>query len=61
MKALDSYLKSTKTSQAEFARRVGVSQPTISDLIRGQHSPSVDLLKRIAKKTGLSLDQLVSS
>jgi transcriptional regulator with XRE-family HTH domain len=60
MKALESYLKSTNTSQTEFARQVGVSQPTISDIIRGEHSPSVKLLKRISKKTRLSLDQLLS-
>jgi transcriptional regulator with XRE-family HTH domain len=60
MKALDSYLKSTKTSQAQFAADVGVSQPTISDIIRGKHSPSVKLLKRIAKKTRLSVDKLLS-
>lgn len=60
MKALETYLKTTKTSQTEFARRVGVSQPTISDIIRGQHSPSIPLLKRISKETRLSLDKLLS-
>jgi len=61
MKALDSWLKATNTTQTAFARRVGVSQPTISDIIRGEHFPSVELLKRIAKETGLSLDELVAS
>lgn len=61
MQALDSYLKTTQTSQTDFAQRVGVSQPTISDLIRGKHSPSVDLLKRISRETGLSADALLSS
>ena len=60
MQALDSYLKATNTTQAEFARRVGVSQPTISDILRGVHSPSVSLLKRIAHETGLSLDELLT-
>lgn len=60
MQALDSYLKATNTTQTEFARRVGVSQPTISDIINKRHSPSVDLLKRIAKETGLSIDELLS-
>jgi len=60
MQALESYLRSTNTTQAEFARRVGVSQPTISDILRGVHSPSVNLLKRIAQETGLSLDQLLA-
>lgn len=60
MKALESYLESTNTSQTEFARRVGVSQPTISDIIHGKHSPSVKLLKRISEETRLSLDELLS-
>lgn len=61
MQALDSYLKSTETTQAEFARRVGVSQPTISDILRGVHSPSVNLLRRIAQETGISIDELLAS
>lgn len=60
MKALATYLENTGTSQTEFAKRVGVSQPTISDIIRGVHSPSVDLLKRIAKETRLSVDKLLA-
>lgn len=61
MQALDTYLKTTNTTQADFARRLGVSQPTISDIIRGVHSPSVKLLKRISEETGISVDQLLSS
>jgi transcriptional regulator with XRE-family HTH domain len=60
MQALQSYLEKTRTSQTAFARRVGVSQPTISDIVRGRHSPSVALLKRIAKETRLSVDKLLS-
>jgi transcriptional regulator with XRE-family HTH domain len=60
MKALESHLKSPGTSQAAFARRVGVSQPTISDIIRGKHCPSVKLLQRISKETRLSVDKLLS-
>lgn len=61
MQALKSYLARTNTTQAELARRCAVSQPTISDIIRGVHSPSVELLKRISKVTGLSADKLLSN
>lgn len=61
MKALDSWLKAKNTTQTAFAKSVGVSQATISDIINGKHNASVKLLKRIAKKTGLTIDRLLSS
>jgi transcriptional regulator with XRE-family HTH domain len=61
MDALKSYLEITKTTQADLARRCGVSQPTISDIVNGVHSPSMDLLKRLTKVTGLSADKLLSN
>jgi transcriptional regulator with XRE-family HTH domain len=61
MKVLGAYLKKCGLTQVEFARRVGVSQSVISDLIRGQHAPSLDLLVRLSKETGLTLDELVTS
>jgi transcriptional regulator with XRE-family HTH domain len=60
MKALRSYLERTRTTQAAFAKRVGVSQPTIANLVNGVHSASSDLLKRIAQETGLSADELLT-
>lgn len=63
MKALGRYLDESdpKITQSEFGRSVGVSQSAISDIIKGVHAPSLDLLLRISKKTGLTLDELVSS
>ena len=40
-------------SQEELARRVGTSPPAIARLESGQHRPSVDTLRRVAK----ALDQ----
>lgn len=60
MKALAAWLKATNTSQKALAELVGVSQPTISDILSGKHSPSVDLLKKIIRVTGLSADELLS-
>lgn len=61
MEALRTYLELTETTQSELARRVGVSQPTISDIINGVHSPSMELLKRLTKVTGLSADKLIAN
>lgn len=48
-------------TQAELARRCDVSQPTICDIENGRQLPSVELLKRISKVTGLSADKLLSN
>lgn len=61
MEALRTYLQSTGTTQSMLAKRCGVSQPTISDIVNGVHSPSLELLKRLTKVTGLSADKLLSN
>lgn len=59
MERLAKYLEDTKTSQTEFARLIGVSQPTICDWIRGDKSPTTENLKLVALRTGLSIDELL--
>jgi transcriptional regulator with XRE-family HTH domain len=59
MEALRRYFKDNSVSQAEFARRLNVSQPTVSDWINGKISPSTENLRAIAVCTGLSLDALL--
>ncbi len=61
MQALKTYRERTKTTQAELARLCGVSQPTICDIENGNQTPSVELLKRISKVTGLSADKLLAN
>jgi transcriptional regulator with XRE-family HTH domain len=61
MEALKTYRERTGMSQAELARLCEVSQPTICDIENGKHSPSLDLLKRISKVTGLSPNKLLSN
>ena len=41
-------------SQAELARRCGVSQPAIARLERGEHEPRLDTLRKVAH--GLDAD-----
>lgn len=52
MTQLLSYLKATKTRQADFAAIVGVSQATVSKLIGGSVAPSLELAVRIERATG---------
>jgi transcriptional regulator with XRE-family HTH domain len=61
MQALKSYRERRKISQAELARLCAVSQPTICDIENGRQMPSVPLLKRITKVTGLSADKLLAN
>jgi len=45
-----------KMSQAELAHAIGTSQSRISKWERGQETPRVDALRRIAKATGRQLE-----
>lgn len=60
MKALGAYLEKNGITQAAFAEDIGVSQPTIANLVNGVHGASNVLLKRISRKTGLSFDELLA-
>ncbi|WP_108131061.1 helix-turn-helix domain-containing protein [Gemmobacter caeni] len=52
MTNLSSFLVETSETQVEFAKRVGVSQGTISKLCAGQITPSLPLAVRISRATG---------
>lgn len=59
MKALRRHLKRHGMSQAEFARAMGVSQPTVWYWLNGEKTPTADKLVRIADMTGLTVDELL--
>ena len=40
-------------SQSAFAKRLGVSQPVVARLERGDHAPTWDTLARIARTMGV--------
>jgi len=46
-------------TQAELARRVGVTQPTVWGWLSGDSLPSAETLKKLATATGLSIDALL--
>ena len=59
MERLREYMTSSGLTQAELARRLGVSQPTVSDWLSGNIKPTVRRLLTISKKTGISVDELL--
>ena len=46
----------TKVSQAELARRMGVSQAVVSRMLSGEHSPRLDTVAAAAKAMGYRLE-----
>ncbi|MBR2987292.1 MAG: helix-turn-helix transcriptional regulator [Clostridia bacterium] len=47
-----------KLSQAELARRVGVSRQTVNMIESGSYNPTLELCIRIAKELGVTLNDL---
>lgn len=52
-------LRGFDTKQAEFARMLGISQSVYSKYERGETEPSLEILVKLSKRFGKSLDWLV--
>jgi len=48
---LKSYLRKTKTSQSDFAKKVGITQARISQIVNKKFNPSIVLAKHIEEIT----------
>jgi len=60
--AINSRIAAHGWTQAEAAQRIGVSQPRISHLARGQHQRcSVDALLKLASAAGLTVEISVNN
>jgi predicted XRE-type DNA-binding protein len=56
MLAIREVVESWKVTQAEAAKRLGVTQPRMNDLVRGRIDKfSLDALMKLAPRTGLSV------
>jgi DNA-binding XRE family transcriptional regulator len=51
MQKLDAYLRTEQLTNAAFAKRVGVSEATISRIRKKKQVPSWDLIVRIVTET----------
>lgn len=57
MSALIAYLEKRRLTQSEAARMLGVTQPRVSDLMRGKiHLFSLDTLVNLLSTAGLKVD-----
>jgi predicted XRE-type DNA-binding protein len=57
MMAIEQTVKSWRISQVTAAKRLGVTQPRLNDLLRGRINKfSLDALMTIAAKAGLSVE-----
>ena len=62
MMALNAHIQEKKITQARAAKLMGVSQPRISDLVRGKISLfTIDTLVNMLTSAGLKVDVDVSS
>lgn len=52
MEKLNEHLDGAKIRQNEFASRIGVSEPFLSQLLKGTRRPSFKVMQRIASETG---------
>lgn len=53
-------LQRSMLNQSDFGRMVGVSRQTISQIERGDYSPSVTLALKIAKACGANVEDIFS-
>ena len=57
---LKEYRAKIKVNQTEMGNLVGVSRQTISQIERGDYSPSVTLALKIAKALNVSVEEIFS-
>jgi transcriptional regulator with XRE-family HTH domain len=56
---IEKYIRDAGISQSELARRLGVSQPTVSDWISGKKTPSGDKVLSLAKEMGIPPERVL--
>ena len=57
---LDDQIKMSRMSQAEFARRAGISSPAVvSRWLSGESKPSVEMWRRIARAFRVDIDYVL--
>ena len=58
MEALQTYLARSNTKPITLAAALNVEPSTVTRILKGDRKPSVDLARRIAAITGLSMSDL---
>lgn len=57
-KVIVAWLKANKISQRVFAHRLGVTEATVSRIIRGTRRPSISLALAISRATGIAVEKV---
>lgn len=55
---LSRFLTSKKISQKEFAEKLGVSAPAVSNWLRGTNTPDIEMIAKICKVLDISVNDL---
>lgn len=61
MHALWDWLAATDTTRTQLAKRLGVSQTALTYWLNGNRTPRPPYARKIAKLTGLTLDQIYAT
>ncbi len=56
---IEKHIRDAGISQSELARRLGVSQPTVSDWIAGKKTPSGDKVLLLAREMGIAPERVL--
>jgi transcriptional regulator with XRE-family HTH domain len=59
MQILRDYMALTGMNQGELARRIGITDNDLSNLLLGKRNPGLKVLVRMNEATGIKLDRLV--
>lgn len=59
MEKLRSWLRAQDLSQAQLAKRIGVTEGAISQWLNGHSRPTLDNLMALSQQTGLAVDSLI--
>jgi len=59
MEKLRSWLKTQDQTQAQLAKRIGVTEGAISQWLNGHSKPSRDNLLALSQQTGMSIEALI--
>lgn len=54
------YLRQTKTTQLALAKRLGISQPYLNQILNGRRTPSLELAVDIERETGVEMKTLLA-
>jgi len=58
-KVINDYLAARQISQSKLASELKIDKGHFSRILSGQRPASVQLLKKLAKKTGKTVDELI--